>query len=130
VAQPLLEAGQHGFIVSRLDIDYPVGRQPCLGNGWGKEILPNNTPQNLTLGPGNDARREQSRGSAIDRAIAAAGNLMQRAHGQATARQTQIHRRQTKGQNLGFTPATSLDSSDFLAQTLNDSQWEHKTAFR
>ncbi len=130
MAQPLLEAGQHGFIVSRLDIDYPVGRQPCLGNGWGKEILPNNTPQNLTLGPGNDARREQSRGSAIDRAIAAAGNLMQRAHGQAAAWQAQIQLRQTERQNFGRALRTSLDSPDFLAQTLDDGRWEHKTTFR
>ncbi len=44
MAQPLLEAGQYGFIVSRFEIDYPVRRQSRLGNGRGKEILPDDAP--------------------------------------------------------------------------------------
>ncbi len=130
IAQPFLEAGQHSFIITRFDVDHPIRRQSSLGNRRSKQILPDNTPQNLTLGPGGDARREQSRRRAINRPITAASDLVQRAHRQATARQTQINLGQTERQNLGFTPATSLDSPDFLAQTLNDRRWEHKIAFR
>jgi len=130
MAQPFLKTGQDGFIVCRLDIDDAVGRQPHLGDGRGKQILPYHAPQNLALGPGRDARREQSRGGAINRAIAAAGHFMQRAHCQTAAWKTQIYLRQPERQNFGRAAVSRLDSPDFLTQTLNDGRWEHKTAFR
>ena len=66
------------------------GTQAGLGQGRREQILPGDAPQHLALGPRRDAGGEQRRGRAVDRAVAAAGDLMQRAERQSASRQTPV----------------------------------------
>ena len=85
--QPFLETGQHRLLVAGLDIDHAVGREAGLGERRREEVLPGDAPQNLARGARGDPGGEQRRGRAIDRAVAAAGHLMQRAERQSASRQ-------------------------------------------
>ena len=75
--QSFLETGQHRFLIRRLDIDHPVGQQPGLSEGRREEILPCDAPEHLAPRSRGNPRGKQRRRCAIDRAIAAAGHLMQ-----------------------------------------------------
>jgi hypothetical protein len=86
VPQSFLETGQDRLLVIRLDIDDPVGRQAGLRQGGGEEVLAGDTPEDLAAGPRRDSGGEQRRGGAIDRAVAAASDLMQRAQRQTFSR--------------------------------------------
>ena len=71
--------------VARLDIDHAIGHEPGLREGWGEQILPCDTPEHLTMQPRRDSRHKERRGRAVDRAMAAAGHLMQRAKCQSAS---------------------------------------------
>jgi hypothetical protein len=74
--QALLEAGEEGFLVARLDIDHTIGPKPDLGDGWSEEVLAGDAPQDLAARSGGDPSGKQSGGRAVDHPIAAAGDLM------------------------------------------------------
>lgn len=64
MAQPFLKTRQNRLLVSRLDINHPIGSQPSLGNGWGEEVLPCDAPENLAAGPGGNSRAANSAAAA------------------------------------------------------------------
>ena len=83
--QPFLHAGEHGLVVAGLDIDHPVGSEAGLGERRREQVRARDAPEHLALGAGRDAGGEQRRRRAIDRAVATAGDLVQRAERQPAA---------------------------------------------
>ena len=90
--QPFLEAGEHRLLVAGLDVDDPVRSKPGLGDGRREQVLPGDAPQHLALGPGGDAGGEQRGRRAIDGAVAAAGDLVQRPECQPAAGKAAVDR--------------------------------------
>ena len=84
--QSFLETGQHRLLIGRLDIDHPVGRQPGLSERRREEVLAGDAPQHLAPCPRGNSCGKQRRRRAVDRAIAAAGHLMQGAERQSRPR--------------------------------------------
>lgn len=119
MAQPFLETRQGRLLITGLDIDHSVRRQPGRLKSRGKQILITHAPEDLPHGPCQDAGRKQSRGSAVQRAVAGPGHLMQGAEGQAAAGQARIHLRHAEGQNPRQTAIRSLKPADFFAQKID-----------
>jgi hypothetical protein len=115
-AQPLLETGEQGFFIPRLDINNAIRGQARLRNGGRKQILPCDTPQHLSGRPCDNPGRKQGGRGAINRAVAAASDLMQRAHCKSAAWQPHIQRRQAKWQNARGRPPSGLHQPNFFAQ--------------
>lgn len=82
MAQAFLHAREHGLVVAGLDIDHPVGDQPGLGDGRREQVGPCDAPEDLAFRPCGDACAKEGRSRAVNRAIAAAGDFMQRAERQ------------------------------------------------
>ena len=99
VPQAFLETDEDRLLIARLDIDHAVGHEPGLREGRGEQILPGETPEHPATQPRSDSRRKERRGGAVDRAMAAAGHLMQRAKRQAASRQMPVDRLETEGQH-------------------------------
>ena len=104
--KPFLETGEHGLLIAGLDIDDAVGQETGLGEGGREEILPRDAPQHLAPCARGDAGGEQRRGRAVDGAIAAAGDLMQRAERQTASRQMPVDRLDTERQHGLLRPAS------------------------
>lgn len=119
MAQPFLETRQGRLLVTGLDIDHPVRRQPGRLQPRRKQILITHAPEDLPHGPCQDAGRKQSRGSAVQRTIAGPGHLMQGAEGQATAGQAHVHLRHAEGENPRQTAIGRLKPADFFAQKID-----------
>ena len=71
--QSLLKAREHRWFVTRFHVDDAIGQEAGLGDGRREEVLPRDAPQDLA----SCARGEQRSCRAVDRAIAAAGDLVQ-----------------------------------------------------
>ena len=119
MAQPFLETGQGRLLITGLDIDHAVRRQPCRFQPRGKQILITHAPKDLPHGSCQDASRKQSRGSAVQRAIAGPRDLMQSPQGQPATGQTRIHLRHAEGQNPRQTAIGRLKPADFFAQKID-----------
>lgn len=87
MAKPFLETGEHGGFIARLNIDDAAGKQPGLSERRRKEILPGDAPEHLAFGARGNAGGKERRRGAIDRPVAAAGDLVQRAERQPASRQ-------------------------------------------
>jgi hypothetical protein len=119
MSQPFLEARQRRLLITGFDIGHPIRRQPRCFQPRRKQILISHAPQDLALGARHDAGRKQSRGSAVQRAIAGAGDLVQGAKGETTARQARVHLRQPEGQNPTQAAIGRLKATDFFAQKID-----------
>ena len=106
--QPFLEAGEHRLLVAAFDIDDPVGVQPGLRQRRREQVRSREAPQHLAARAGGDPGGEKRRGRAVDRAVAAAGDLMQRAKRQRRRREAERpprrHRRATTALRAGAGP--------------------------
>src|ERR1700731_4225600 len=91
VPQAFLETDEDRLLIARLDIDHAIGHEPGLREGRGEQVLPGETPEHPATQPRSDSRRKERRGRAVDRAMAAAGNLMQSAERQAAFRQIPVN---------------------------------------
>lgn len=91
MAQPFLEAGQGCLFIPGFNVDHTVRRQTRRLQPRRKQILVAHAPEDLALGARHDSRREQGGGSAIERAIAGAGDLVQTPQGQTATGQPRIH---------------------------------------
>lgn len=111
-----LKAGEDRRLVAGLDIDDAAGRQPGLGERGRKEILARNAPQHAPAGPGGDAGRPQGGRGAINRAIGAAGNLMQRAERQPSSRQYPVDLRDAERQHLAPTRCAAFQARHALPE--------------
>lgn len=96
------------FLYSRKDLFIPVAfaenrairMKTGLRHGGEKEVGARHAPENLAFRPGRDACDEQCRRSPIDGPSPAAGDLMQRAEGEASARQCPINLADAERQDL------------------------------
>ena len=86
--QAFLKTDEDRLFVARLDIDHAIGHEPGLCEGRGEQILLCDTPEHLATQPRRDSSRKERRGRAVDRAMAAAGHLMQSAKCQSASRQS------------------------------------------
>ena len=75
--QSLLKAREHRWFVTRFHVDDAIGQEAGLGDGRREEVLPRDAPQDLASCARGDSRGEQRSCRAVDRAIAAAGDLVQ-----------------------------------------------------
>lgn len=90
MSHAFLEGFEHRLLVARLDIDHASCRKSDLSYRRGEQVLACHAPQDLSLGPGDDAGSKQSSSCAIDGAVPAPCNLMQRAHGQTSTGEVPI----------------------------------------
>jgi hypothetical protein len=97
VPQAFFKAGEDGLLVAAFEIDDAVGIQPGLGERRRKQIQSDETPEDLAVGASSDARGKKRGSRAINRAIAAAGDLMQCAKRQRTTRKPRVHRWNSEG---------------------------------
>lgn len=58
MAKTFLHAGEHGLVVSGLDVDYPVGDEPRLCDRRREQVRPCDAPEDLASGSGSDACAE------------------------------------------------------------------------
>src|SRR5580704_12803195 len=119
VPQAFLETDEDRRLIARLDIDHAIGHEPGLREGRGEQILPGDTPEHLATRARGNSRREESRGGAVDRAISAAGHLMQRAERQAASREMPVDRLETEGQHQSPAASRALEAPDALAKILD-----------
>jgi len=83
--QPFFHACEKRLVVASFNIDDAIGRQARLGDCGSEQVRSRDAPEDLTLGAGSDAGAEQRGNGAIDRAVAAASDFMQRAASKAPA---------------------------------------------
>jgi hypothetical protein len=85
--QSLLKAREDRLFVTRIYVDDAIGQETRLGDAGREEVLASDTPQDLT----SRAREQCGRGT-VDRAIAATGDVVQRAKRQSAFRQMLVNR--------------------------------------
>lgn len=110
MAEPFLETGEQGFFVTGLDIDDTVGMKPGLRQRRREEILPRDAPEHLAGGSCRDAGGKQGGRCAIQRAVSAAGNLMQRPQSQPSSRQNPVDCRNAEGQHRAFARISAFEA--------------------
>lgn len=120
MAQTFLHAGEQCFFVSSLDIDDTARQQTHLGQRRRKEVRPRHTPEHLALRAGGDRCREQGCCSAIDGAIATAGDLMQGCKCQPSSRQPAVDVRYAEWQNLAHPAARTFEPLDAVSKLGDD----------
>lgn len=99
-----------------LDIDDPARIETCLGNRRSEKIGTCQTPQDLAVRSGGDARHEQARCRTIHRSGAASGDLVQRAKRQASTWKPGVDGRQTERQEFSDLPTADLDRCNACPQ--------------
>jgi hypothetical protein len=112
MAKAFLEATQHAFLVSRLDIDDPVGPEACLRDGGCEEVGTRQAPECLAFKTGRDASHEQGGGRTIKRSIAAASHFVQCAEGQPAAGKARVDLPQTEGKGGAGCSSLTFDALD------------------
>jgi len=118
--QSLLEARQDRWFVTRLRVDHVVGQEPGLGEGGCEEILTRDAPQDQAARARGDSRGEQCRRRAVDRAIAAAGDFVQRAERQPALRQMLVNRLKSERQHGVRTRRSSFETLDAFAKRVEN----------
>ncbi len=88
MAQSFLHAGEHSLIVAGFEIDHAVACEACLSDGRSEQVRARDAPEDLALGAGGEARAERGGCRPVDRAVTAAGYLMQGAERETTARES------------------------------------------
>ena len=97
--RPLFKAGEDGLLVAAFEIDDAVGVQPGLRKRRREQVQPRETPEHLAARAGGDPCGKKRSGCAVNRAIAAASDLMQCAKRQRSARKPRVHRLATPKAN-------------------------------
>ena len=95
--QAFFKAGEDGLLIAAFEIDDAIGVQPSLRERRRKQVQSRETPEHLAARAGGDPCGEKRGGRAVDRAIAAASDLMQCAKWQRPAGEPGIHRADTEG---------------------------------
>lgn len=105
MAKAFLHREQHIRVAACLDVNYAIGVQSRQMQCWGKQVAPAQTPEHWPLDPSKYAG-EEDRGAGIIGEIGTAGDFMQRACGQAAARQVAVERLDAEGDGseLGSRP--------------------------
>ena len=119
MTQPLLEAGQHGLVVAALDVDHARRRQARLGHRRREKIGARQAPQHLATRSRSDPGGEQRCRGAVDCAIAAASDFVQRAERKTAVGKNPVDR--PKAECECVPPAArSLETLDALTQLVDD----------
>lgn len=92
IFQALLHGAEDCRFVTGLGEDHALGRQAGLGQGRREEIALAQAPEHWSVGARENTGREARGGGAVQGALRAASDLVQRAHRQPMARQTPIDR--------------------------------------
>lgn len=116
VTETFLDTGEYSLVVARLDVDHAVGREACLGQRRCEEIGPRDDPKDLAPGSRGDPGSEECRRRAIDRAVTAAGDLVERAERQATARKARVDVGDPERKHRFRAPTSAFDLLDLRAQ--------------
>ena len=95
--QAFFKAGEDGLLVAAFEIDDAVGVQPGLGERRRKKVQSRETPEDLATRAGGDPCGKKRSGRPVDRAIAAASDLMQCAKRQRPAGEPSVHGGDTEG---------------------------------
>ena len=94
--QAFLKAGEDGLLVAAFEIDDAVGVQPGLRERRREQVQSRETPEHLAARAGGDPCCKKRGGRAVDRAIAAASDLMQCAERQRPAGESRVYRRNSE----------------------------------
>ncbi len=86
MAQPFLHADEHRLVVARLDMNDPVGEKPGLLESRREQIRMYDAPEHRAGQTGGDSGRETGCDRAVERAMAAPGDLVQAAERKPPAR--------------------------------------------
>lgn len=116
MSQPFLHAGQDGLVVASLDIDHAVRRQSGLGERWREQVWPCDAPQHLALGSRRNPGCEERGGRTVDRAVAAACDLMQGAKRQPTAGKAGVKLRDSERKHRFGATAVAFEAGDPLSK--------------
>ena len=90
MAKAFLHAGQNGLVVAGLHVHDTIGGKARLRQRRREQVRLGDAPQRLAGGASSDPGCEQSCRCPIDRAVATAGDLVQRASCQSAAREPRI----------------------------------------
>ena len=123
--QAFFKAGEDGLLVAAFEIDDAVGVQPGLRERRRKQVQSRETPEHLAARAGGDPCCKKRGGRAVDRAVAAASDLMQCAERQRPAGKPSVHRGDTEGQRRCCAPVLALDLPDLGAQRLEGGRRPH-----
>ncbi len=85
MAQAFLHRQQDVGVAARLDMDHSVRRQAGQVEGRGEQVAPAQAPEYRAVDPREDAGQEDRRGGIVAK-LGAAGDLVQRAGGEASTR--------------------------------------------
>ena len=121
--QAFFKAGEDGLLVAAFKIDDAVGVQPSLRERRRKQVQSRETPEHFAARAGGDPCCKKRGGGAIDRAIAAASDLMQCAERQRSAGKPGVHLADPEGQRRCGAPVLALDLPDLGAQRF-DGGWQ------
>lgn len=128
MTKTLLHTGEDRLVVVSFDIDDAIGLESCLREGRRKQVSFSDAPEHLSLCAGSNPSAEKSRRSAVDRAISATSDFVQRSHCEAASRQPVIDVCNAKGQNRSSARSSSFDPFDRRAQRLYGSSTSHTDA--
>ena len=120
--QAFLKAGEDGLLVAAFKIDDAVGVQPGLRERRRKQVPSYEAPEHLAARAGGNPRGKKRGSCAVDRAVAAAGDLMQCAKRQRPAGESRVYRRNSEWQCRKGAPVLAFDLLDLGAQRL-DGGW-------
>jgi hypothetical protein len=118
--QPLLHRRQHILFPVGFGEDHSVGIKARLRKCGEKQVGTRHAPEDLTLRACRNTRDAKSRGGTIDCPRPAAGELVQRAIGKASARKYSVDLRNSKGKTAALACRAALQRGDALAQIGND----------
>jgi len=110
MAQSLFKTREDRCLVTRVDIDDAIGQEPGLSDGEREEILPRDTPQDLASRARGNSRGEQRSRRTVDRAIAAAGDLVQGSERESALRQMLVNRLNAERQHGARTRGTAFET--------------------
>ncbi len=116
IFQALLHGAENRRFVAGLGEDHALGRQAGLGQGRREEIALAQAPEHWSVGARENTGREARRSGAVQRALRAAGDLMQRAHRQPMSRETLIDRAHTERQDPAAGAVGQLDQADLTSK--------------
>jgi hypothetical protein len=121
--QAFFKACEYGLLVAAFEIDNAVGVQPSLRKRRRKQVQAREAPEHFAAGAGGDPCGEERGGRAVDRAVAAASDLMQCAKRQRPTGKPRVYRWDSEGQRRRGAPVLALDLPDPGAQRL-DCGWQ------
>ena len=116
--QAFLKAGEDDLLVASFEIDDAVGVQPGLRTRRRKQVQSRETPEHLPARASSDPGGKKRGGRTVDRAVAAASDLMQCAKRQRPTGKPRVHRWDSEWQCRKGAPVLALDLPDLGAQRL------------